>query len=93
MLIRKLIEAQKVKGLSQNQLAEPAGLKKPVIARLESMDAILQIDTLSPNRTTTSVIKYSILVSYLFLYVSLRDEKRALPAVVLSVWVPAPGPP
>lgn len=93
MLIRKLIEAQKVKGLSQKQPAESAGLKKPAIARLESMKAILRIDTLSPNQTTTSGIKYSILVSCLFLYVSFRDEKRTLPAMVLSVWVPVPGHP
>lgn len=45
-LIRKLIEAREKKGLSQKQLADLAGLKQPAIARLESMKAIPQIDTL-----------------------------------------------
>ena len=45
-LIEKLIEAQESKGLSQKQLAELAGLKQPAIARLESMKATPQIDTL-----------------------------------------------
>lgn len=45
-LIGKLIEARESKGLSQKQLAELAGLKQPAIARLESMKATPQIDTL-----------------------------------------------
>ena len=45
-LIGKLIEAREAKGLSQKQLADLAGLKQPAIARLESMKATPQIDTL-----------------------------------------------
>jgi transcriptional regulator with XRE-family HTH domain len=45
-LIGKLIEAREAKGLSQKQLAQLAGLKQPAIARLESMKATPQIDTL-----------------------------------------------
>ncbi len=45
-LIGKVIAARESKGLSQKQLAELAGLKQPAIARLESMKATPQIDTL-----------------------------------------------
>lgn len=45
-LIGKLIEAREAKGLSQKELADLAGLKQPAIARLESMKATPQIDTL-----------------------------------------------
>jgi ribosome-binding protein aMBF1 (putative translation factor) len=45
-LIGKLIEARETKGLSQKQLADLTGLKQPAIARLESMKATPQIDTL-----------------------------------------------
>jgi transcriptional regulator with XRE-family HTH domain len=45
-LIGKLIEAREAKGLSQKELAELAGLKQPAVARLESMKATPQIDTL-----------------------------------------------
>lgn len=45
-LIGKLIEAREDKGLSQKELAELSGLKQPAIARLESMRATPQIDTL-----------------------------------------------
>ena len=45
-LIGKLIEAREQKGLSQKELAELAGVKQPAIARLESMKATPQIDTL-----------------------------------------------
>lgn len=45
-LIGKLIEAREEQGLSQKQLADLAGLKQPAIARLESMKATPQIDTL-----------------------------------------------
>ncbi len=45
-LIGKLIEARESKGLSQKELAELAGLKQPAIARLKSMKATPQIDTL-----------------------------------------------
>jgi transcriptional regulator with XRE-family HTH domain len=45
-LIGKLIEARESKGLSQKELADLAGLKQPAIARLESMKATPQIDTL-----------------------------------------------
>lgn len=45
-LIGKLIEARESKELSQKELADLAGLKQPAIARLESMKATPQIDTL-----------------------------------------------
>ncbi len=45
-LVGTLIEAREKKGISQKQLAEMSGLKQPAIARLERMQATLQIDTL-----------------------------------------------
>jgi len=45
-LIGKMIEAREKKGLSQRELAEISGVKQPAIARLESMKATPQIDTL-----------------------------------------------
>lgn len=45
-LIGKMIEARAAKGLSQRNLAEMSGLKQPAIARLESLKATPQIDTL-----------------------------------------------
>lgn len=45
-LIGKMIEAREEKGLSQRDLAELSGVKQPAIARLESMKATPQIDTL-----------------------------------------------
>lgn len=45
-LIGKLIEAREKQGLSQRDLAEISGVKQPSIARLESMKATPQIDTL-----------------------------------------------
>lgn len=44
-LIGKMIEAREKKGLSQRQLADMAGIKQPALARLESMKATPQIDT------------------------------------------------
>lgn len=45
-LISKMIEARENRGLSQRQLADMVGMKQPAIARLESMKATPQIDTL-----------------------------------------------
>ena len=45
-LIGKMIEAREEKGFSQRELAEISGVKQPAIARLESMRATPQIDTL-----------------------------------------------
>jgi DNA-binding XRE family transcriptional regulator len=45
-LIGKMIEAREERGLSQRGLAEISGVKQPAIARLESMKATPQIDTL-----------------------------------------------
>jgi ribosome-binding protein aMBF1 (putative translation factor) len=45
-LIGKLIEAREKKGFMQAQLAEAAGVKQSAVARLESLKATPQIDTL-----------------------------------------------
>ena len=45
-LIGKLIEAREAKGMTQEQLAEVAGVKQSAVARLESLKATPQIDTL-----------------------------------------------
>jgi ribosome-binding protein aMBF1 (putative translation factor) len=45
-LIGKMVEAREAKGLSQRELAELSGVKQPAIARLESLKATPQIDTL-----------------------------------------------
>jgi len=45
-LIGKMVEAREEKGLSQRELANISGVKQPAIARLESMKATPQIDTL-----------------------------------------------
>ncbi|MCL2109929.1 MAG: helix-turn-helix transcriptional regulator [Oscillospiraceae bacterium] len=45
-LIGKLIEAREIKGLTQKQLAQQAGINQSAVARLESMKATPQIDTL-----------------------------------------------
>lgn len=45
-LIGKMIEAREAKGISQRELAELSGIKQPAIARIESMKATPQIDTL-----------------------------------------------
>ena len=45
-LIGKLIEARETHGFTQAQLAEAAGIKQSAIARMESLKATPQIDTL-----------------------------------------------
>ena len=45
-LIGKLIEAREASGLTQAQLAEAAGVKQSAVARLETLKATPQIDTL-----------------------------------------------
>ncbi len=45
-LIGKVIEAREKKGISQKELSKLSGVKQPAIARLESMRATPQIDTL-----------------------------------------------
>jgi len=45
-LIGKLIEARESKGFTQAQLAEAAGIKQSALARMESLRATPQIDTL-----------------------------------------------
>jgi len=45
-LIGKLIEAREQMGFTQVQLAEAAGIKQSAVARMESLKATPQIDTL-----------------------------------------------
>ena len=45
-LIGKLIEARETHGFTQEQLAAAAGIKQSAIARMESLKATPQIDTL-----------------------------------------------
>ena len=45
-LIGKMIEAREKRGLSQRELAKLCGVKQPAIARLETLKATPQIDTL-----------------------------------------------
>ena len=45
-LIGKLIEARETKGFTQAQLAQAAGIKQSAVARMESLKATPQIDTL-----------------------------------------------
>ena len=45
-LIGKLIEARETRGFTQAQLAETAGVKQSAVARMESLKATPQIDTL-----------------------------------------------
>ena len=67
-LIGKLIEAREARGLTQKKLAEAAGIKQSALARLESLKATPQIDTLfkvltpmgyrltiAPNDDTTKI--------------------------------------
>ncbi|MCL2322820.1 MAG: helix-turn-helix transcriptional regulator [Oscillospiraceae bacterium] len=46
-LAGKLIEAREQKGLTQEKLAQLTGLKQPTIAKLEKMESMSQIDTLT----------------------------------------------
>jgi DNA-binding XRE family transcriptional regulator len=45
-LIGKIIAAREARGMTQQELAKAAGVKQPAIARLESMKATPQLDTL-----------------------------------------------
>ena len=45
-LIGKLIAAREAKGFTQQQLAEAAGIKQSALARMETLKATPQIDTL-----------------------------------------------
>lgn len=46
-IISAVIEARKEKGLSQQQLADLAGVKQPAVARLENGSISPSLDTLS----------------------------------------------
>lgn len=62
-LIGKLVEARESQGLSQRDLAKLSGVNQPAIARLESLRATPQIDTLfkllSPLGYTLTIVPYS----------------------------------
>ncbi|MBC5583688.1 helix-turn-helix domain-containing protein [Eggerthella sp. NSJ-70] len=45
-VIEEVSSARKASGLSQNQLEEAAGVRQPVIARLEKGDTAPRLDTL-----------------------------------------------
>jgi ribosome-binding protein aMBF1 (putative translation factor) len=59
-LIGKMIEAREAKGLSQRELARLSGVRQPAIARMESMKAMPQVDTLikvlNPLGYTLSIV-------------------------------------
>jgi len=69
-LIGKMIEAREKKGLSQRKLAELSGVKQPAIARLETLKATPQIDTLFkvlyPLGYTIEIVPISESVTNLF---------------------------
>jgi len=46
LLMSKIIEARKQKGLSQKELATIVGMKQPAIARLENLKTVPTVDTL-----------------------------------------------
>jgi len=66
-LIGKLIEAREIKGLTQAQLAEAAGIKQSALARMESLKATPQIDTL-----------FKVLTPMGYKLAIVRNEERAL---------------
>lgn len=66
-LIGKMIEAREKKGLSQRKLAELSGVKQPAIARLESMKATPQIDT---------ILKLLVPLGYTLKIVPLQEERN-----------------
>lgn len=59
-LICKLIDAREEQGLTQRDLAEMIGIKQPALARIESMRATPQINTLlkilTPLGYTLSIV-------------------------------------
>ena len=65
-LIGKLIEAREAKGFTQAQLAEAAGIKQSAVARMESLKATPQIDTL-----------FKVLMPLGYKLVIVPDEERA----------------
>ena len=65
-LIGKMIEAREKKGISQRKLAELSGVKQPAIARLESMKATPQIDT---------ILKLLVPLGYTLKIVPLQEER------------------
>ena len=66
-LIGKMIEAREKKGISQRKLAELSGVKQPAIARLESMKATPQIDT---------ILKLLVPLGYTLIIVPLQEERN-----------------
>ncbi len=46
LVIDKIVELRKEKGLTQKELAKCANLAQPAIARMESKNAVPQLDTL-----------------------------------------------
>lgn len=66
-LIGKMIEAREKRGISQRKLAELSGVKQPAIARLESMKATPQIDT---------ILKLLVPLGYTLKIVPLQEERN-----------------
>lgn len=66
-LIGKMIEAREKKGISQRKLAELSGVKQPAIARLESMKATPQIDT---------ILKLLVPLGYTLKIVPLQEDRN-----------------
>ena len=46
LIMSRIIEARKKKGLSQKELATIVGMKQPAIARLENLKTVPTVDTL-----------------------------------------------
>lgn len=77
-LIGKMVAAREKSGLSQRDLARLSGVKQPAIARMESLRAVPQIDTLlkvlNPLGYTIEIVPINEHVDF---YVPQKDEDLA----------------